>query len=217
MSKVKMKNLPANIDRNVQVIGAGLPRTGTSSLVAAMKILGFGPSFHFSELFYNPGYAPILNRLLQAFRMTDSRFVPKSKEESDAMKDQLKDLFRGYKSTLDAPACLFVPELMELYPHAKVLLSVRDSDEAWYKSVQDTISVVLKWWYVLLTSPMGIKPILELGKQCFNVIDQYSQGKSRKENHNLHNRWIREIVPKENLLEVCTLPYRLVYKSVRFN
>ena len=212
-----MKNLPANINCNVQVIGAGLPRTGTSSLVAAMKILGFGPSFHFSELFYNPGYAPILNRLLQAFRMTDSRFVPKSKEESDAMKDQLKDLFRGYKSTLDAPACLFVPELMELYPHAKVLLSVRDSDEAWYKSVQDTISVVLKWWYVLLTSPMGIKPILELGKQCFNVIDQYSRGKSRKENHSLHNRWIREIVPKENLLEVCTFPYRLVYKSVRFN
>ena len=212
-----MKNLPANIDRNVQVIGAGLPRTGTSSLVAAMEILGFGPSFHFSVLFYNPGYAPILNRILQAFRMTDSRFVPKSKEESDAMKNQLKDLFRGYKSTLDAPACHFVPELMELYPHAKVLLSVRDSDEAWYKSVQDTISVVLKWWYVLLTSPTGIKPILELGGQCFNVIDQHSQGKSRKENHSLHNQWIREIVPKENLLEVCTFPYRLVYKSVRFN
>ena len=46
------------IDRNagdiVQVIGAGLPRTGTSSLVAAMEILGFGPSFHFTEVVYNP-------------------------------------------------------------------------------------------------------------------------------------------------------------------
>ena len=222
MFKVKMQNPPANIDRNaardiVQVIGAGLPRTGTTSLVAAMEILGFGPSFHFTEVVYNPGYAPILNRILQAFRMTDSRFVPKSKEELDAMKDQLKDLFRGYKSTLGAPACFFVPELMELYPHAKVLLSVRDSDEAWYKSVQDNLSVMGKWWYMLLTLPMGRKPILELGGQCFNVIERYSQGKSRKENHSLHNRWIREIVPKENLLEVCTFPYRLVYKSVRFN
>ena len=212
---IKIQNPPAKIDRNaaggiVQVIGAGLPRTGTSSLVAAMEILGFGPSFHFTEVFYNPECAPILQRLLQAFRMTDSRFVPKSKEELDAMKDQLKDLFRGYKSTFDTPACLFVPELMELYPHAKVLLSVRDSDEAWYKSVQDNLSVMGKWWYMLLTLPMGRKPILELGSQCFNVIERYSQGNSRKENHNLHNQWIREIVPKENLLEVCTFPYRLV-------
>ena len=222
MFKIKIQNPPAKIDRNaaggiVQVIGAGLPRTGTSSLVAAMEILGFGPSFHFTEVFYNPECAPIFERLLQAFRITGSRFAPKSKEESDAMKDQLKDLFRGYKSTLGAPACFFVPELMELYPHAKVLLSVRDSDEAWYKSVQESLLVMGKWWYMLLTLPMGIKPIFELGGQCFNVIDQYSQGKSRKENHSLHNRWIREIVSKENLLEVCTFPYRLVYKLVRFS
>ena len=201
-----MQNPPAKIDRNaaggiVQVIGAGLPRTGTTSLVAAMEILGFGPSFHFTEVFYNPECAPIFERLLLAFR--GSRFAPKSKEESDAMKDQLKDLFRGYKSTLDAPGCLFIPELMELYPHAKVLLSVRDSDEAWYKSVQDNLFVMGKWWYMLLTFPMGLKPVLELGGQCFNVIERHSQGNSGKESHSLHNQWIREIVPKENLLEVC--------------
>ena len=222
MFKVKMQNPPANIDHNVaggiiQVIGAGLPRTGTTSLVAAMEILGFGPSFHFTEVFYNPGYAPIFERLLLALRITGSRFAPKSKEESDVMKNQLKDIFRGYNSTLDTPGCLFVPELMELYPHAKVLLSVRDSDEAWHKSVQGTLSVMGKRWYMLLTLPMGLKPILDLGGQCFNVIEQYSRGNSRKENHSLHNQWIREIVPKENLLEVCIFSYRLVYKSVRFN
>ena len=87
MFKIKMQNPPANIDRNVagdivQVIGAGLPRTGTSSLVAAMEILGFGPSFHLTEVFYNPGYAPILNRALHAFRMTGGSCAPKSREES---------------------------------------------------------------------------------------------------------------------------------------
>ena len=208
MFKVKLPNPRANIDCNaagdiVQVIGAGLPRTGTSSLVAAMEILGFGPSFHFTEIFYNPGYAPILERLLQAFRITGSRFAPKSKEESDTMKDQLKDIYRGYKSTFDNPSCHFVPELIELYPHAKVLLSVRDSDEVWYKSMQDTIPVMTKWWYVLLTLPIGLKPIVDLGGQCNDVIERHSQGKSRKENHSLHNQWIREIVPKERLLEAC--------------
>ena len=207
MFKIKFQNSRANIDHStagdiVQVIGAGLPRTGTSSLVAAMEILGFGPSFHFTEIFYNPGYAPIFERLLQAFRITGSRFAPKSKEESDTMKDQLKDIYRGYKSTFDNPSCHFVPELMELYPHAKVLLSVRDSDEVWYKSMQDTIPVMTKWWYVLLTLPIGLKPIVDLGGQCNDVIERHSQGKSKKENHSLHNQWIREIVPKERLLEV---------------
>ena len=195
------------IDRNasdiVQVIGAGLPRTGTSSLVAAMEILGFGPSFHFTEVVYNPEYASTFKRLLQAFRMSGSHFTPRNKEESDAMKDQLRDIYRGYKSVFDNPSCHFVPELMELYPHAVVLLSVRDSDEVWYKSMQDTISVLTKWWFVLLTLPIGLKPIVNMGEQCFNVIERHSQGKSRKENHSLHNQWIREIVPKEKLLEVC--------------
>ena len=208
MFKIKLPNPRANIDRSaagdiVQVIGAGLPRTGTSSLVAAMEILGFGPSFHFTEVVYNPGYAPIFERLLQAFRITGSRFAPKSKEESDAMKDQLRDIYRGYKSVFDNPSCHFVPELMELYPHAVVLLSVRDSDEVWYKSMQDTISVITKWWYVLLTLPIGRKRIVDLGWKCNDVIERHSQGKSRKENHSLHNQWIREIVPKERLLQVC--------------
>ena len=216
MFKLELPNPRANIDRNagdvVQVIGAGLSRTGTSSLVAAMEILGFGPSFHFTEIYYNPEYTPILERLLPAFRMTDSRFVPKSKEESDAMKDQLRDVFRGYKSTFDIPACFFVPELIELYPHAKVLLSVRDSDEAWYKSVRDTLSVRTKWWFALLTFPttIGKKPVSGLLKQSRDVLGRYSGGKSRKEIHSLHSQWIKEIVPKERLLEVCNFLYRLL-------
>ena len=215
MFKLELANPRANIDRNagdvVQVIGAGLSRTGTSSLVAAMEILGFGPSFHFTEIYYNPEYTPILERLLPAFRMTDSRFVPKSKEESDAMKDQLKDVFRGYKSTFDIPACFFVPELMELYPHAKVLLSVRDSDEVWYKSVRDTLSVMRKRWFVLLTFPITKNSVDGLFKRSGDVLRRYSGGKSRKENHSLHNQWIKEIVPKERLLEVCNFSYRLEY------
>ena len=205
MFKVKLQD-HANIDRNagdiVQVIGAGLPRTGTSSLVVAMEILRFGPSFHFTKVVYNPEYAPVF---LQAFRITGSRFAPKSKKESDAMKDHLKDIYRGYKCTLDNPSCNFVPELMDLYPHAKVLLSVRDSDEAWYKSVQDTnIEIGKKWWFRFLMFPIGFKSIADLARQCCNVIARYSQGKSRKKNHSLHNQWIREIVPRERLLEVCT-------------
>jgi hypothetical protein len=34
----------------LRVIGAGLPRTGTTSLKAALEILGFGPCHHMFEI-----------------------------------------------------------------------------------------------------------------------------------------------------------------------
>ena len=91
---------------------------------------------------------------------------------------------------------------------------MRDSDETWYKSVQDTIKIAEKHWYRLLTLPMGTKPIVNLAGQCSNVLERHSEGKSRKENHSLHNQWIREIVPNDKLLEVLQL---LLFHIVRVN
>ena len=85
-----------------------------------------------------------------------------------------------------------------------------DSDEVWYKSVQDSISVKAKWQYAPLTLPIVTKPVNNLLKQSQNVLHQYSGGKSRKENHSLYNHQIKEIVPKDRLLEVC-ISYYLVY------
>jgi hypothetical protein len=43
----------------MKVIGAGLGRTGTSSLQAAMEILGFGPCYHMTEVFAHPEHVPV--------------------------------------------------------------------------------------------------------------------------------------------------------------
>jgi len=40
---------------------------------------------------------------------------------------------RGYKSTLDLPVICFFDDLMNEFPKAKVLLTVRDSPQAWVK------------------------------------------------------------------------------------
>ena len=45
-------------------------------------------------------------------------------------------LFAGYLATVDVPSCLFYRELMEKYPEAKVILTVRDP-ERWYDSAAD--------------------------------------------------------------------------------
>ena len=44
----------------------------------------------------------------------------------------------GFSATIDFPAAAFWPELMDAYPDALVLLSVRDTD-AWWKSCRRTI------------------------------------------------------------------------------
>ena len=47
-------------------------------------------------------------------------------------------IFEGYQSCTDAPGCSFWRELAQVYPEAKVLLSVRDPDD-WFDSTQATV------------------------------------------------------------------------------
>jgi hypothetical protein len=41
----------------------------------------------------------------------------------------------GFVAITDTPPVLFLPELMELYPNAKVILVDRDTDK-WWKSIE---------------------------------------------------------------------------------
>ncbi len=104
----------------LKIIGAGFGRTGTTSLKAALERLGFGTCHHMVEVLKHPQQAP---HWLAAAR-------------GEAV--DWDSLFAGYQSSLDWPSCIFYRELMQLYPDAKVLLTVRDP-ERWYESVAQTI------------------------------------------------------------------------------
>src|SRR5919199_3150253 len=104
----------------LEVIGAGFGRTGTMSLKVALEELGFGPCYHMTEVFANPKHVK--------FWEAAARGEPVDWEE----------LFRGYRSSVDWPGAAFYEELMERYPDAKVILTVRDPDR-WYESALNTI------------------------------------------------------------------------------
>jgi len=93
-----------------EIIGAGLCRTGTSSTLVALEKLGLGPVYHMKEV--------ITQNLL-------GHWIAFADGNKDAVFNQLKEV--GYKSTLDVPIICFFEDLMEKYPDAKVLLTVRDS------------------------------------------------------------------------------------------
>jgi Sulfotransferase domain len=107
----------------MKVIGAGLPRTATLSQKIALEMLGLGPCYHMVNVLGDLDEVPRWRRAL----------------DGDALWDEV---FDGFNSTVDWPGSFFHRELMEVYPEAKVLLSVRDS-EAWERSMRETIWGVL--------------------------------------------------------------------------
>ncbi len=104
----------------LKIIGAGFGRTGTLSLKAALEELGFGPCYHMVEVLKKPSSLSYWVAAVQGKAVN------------------WDEVFQGYQSTVDWPGCSFYKELMEVYPEAKVLLSVRDP-EKWYESAANTI------------------------------------------------------------------------------
>ena len=52
-------------------------------------------------------------------------------------------LFAGYAASVDCPACIYYKEIMEVFPEAKIILTVRDS-QSWWKSFNRLMSLVDK-------------------------------------------------------------------------
>ncbi len=104
----------------LEVIGAGLGRTGTTSLKLALERLGFVRCHHMSELIFHPETAAHWERAAEG--------EPVDWEE----------LLAGYRATTDWPACHFYRQLAARYPGAKVILTVREP-ESWFRSTQATI------------------------------------------------------------------------------
>jgi hypothetical protein len=103
----------------LKLIGAGLPRTATLSQKIALEMLGLGPCYHMANM------------------LNDLDLV---QPWAGALKGNVNwdEIFEGCLATVDWPGAFFYRELIEVYPDAKVLLSVRDGD-AWARSMRDTI------------------------------------------------------------------------------
>lgn len=105
----------------LRLIGAGLPRTGTSSLREALHHLLGAPVYHMSETFAHPEHAPIWAAAVNGDPPAWSTFLA------------------GYAAGVDAPFSNCWRDLAAAYPDAPVLLSHRASAEVWYRSMAATV------------------------------------------------------------------------------
>lgn len=103
----------------MRLIGAGLPRTGTLSQKVALEMLGLKPCYHMVNVLGDLDQAQLWRRAL----------------DGEAI---WPEAFDGFAATVDWPGSFFYKELVDFYPDAKVLLSIRDA-EAWERSMRETI------------------------------------------------------------------------------
>ncbi|VDM04362.1 unnamed protein product [Schistocephalus solidus] len=124
-------------DGRLQVIGSGLMRTGTTSLKCALTHLLKAPCYHMYTL-VNELREPALRDWLETFKLLHSCFGDEKPDAQMKLARKLTENLRGFASAVDYPACVYYRELMEIYPEAKVILTVRDADD-WVASCRATV------------------------------------------------------------------------------
>jgi Sulfotransferase domain len=104
----------------MKVIGAGLPRTATTTQAIAFEMLGFGRCYHMRDLMMDFGTG-----------------LPLWEAAADGRPDW-EAIIGDAESCCDWPTARYYKELLEHYPEAKVVLSVRDP-EGWIRSMRETV------------------------------------------------------------------------------
>jgi hypothetical protein len=176
----------------MRVIGVGFGRTGTASLKVALERLGFGPCYHMFDVIEDP-------RRARAWLAAAAGRAP-----------DWNQVFSGYTSTVDWPGAAFWRALIEAYPEARVILTVRDP-QRWYASATQTIfraagrrSGPPRWVVRLLTAAQpGFGDFLAMTRTV--IIDGVFDGRVDDREHavSVFQRHIAEVtaaVPADRLL-----------------
>jgi hypothetical protein len=179
-------------ERIVKIIGAGVGRTGTLSLKAALERLGFGPCFHGRHVLDHPDRLPLWQAAAQG-RAVDWTAV-----------------LAGYASTVDWPGAAFWRELLVAFPDAKVILTVRPAD-GWYESVDRTIFRMFGYGSVdaRIERARAIVPGLDVFTDFHRqmIWDGFFAGRFADRDHAIrvyeeHNAAVSRDVPPDRLLTI---------------
>jgi hypothetical protein len=188
---------PTKDKLDLKIIGAGWGRTGTSSLKEALDELGYN-TYHMSEVIKNP--------FVLIPRWSEIYGTPKGDQKRLVL---LGDILQGYNAAVDYPACSFFDEQLEMFPNAKVILTLRDF-ESWYESASKTIFNLDSR---NANSPFGLKLFRNLFppglyfRLMREGLDMFPQPISDKESvHKAYDEWIghvrRTVTKPGQLLEI---------------
>ncbi|KAJ7606804.1 P-loop containing nucleoside triphosphate hydrolase protein [Roridomyces roridus] len=193
----------ANIDRHacrrvvpMEVLSLGMGRTGTVSMQAALRILGYNDCYHGFDIFLN----------VKDCDMWMEAFAAKYQGKGKFGRAEFDRLLGHCMAVTDAPCNSFGPELIDAYPEAKVILVEREI-ESWYKS----FSIVAEGIYgpgvqrATILDPFWTGRSLGVLRQWlaleFGANSLEKAKEVARERYRAHYAEIRRVTPKERLLE----------------
>jgi Sulfotransferase domain len=169
--------------RQLRAVGAGLGRTGTHSLKLALERLTGGPCYHMTETFSRPEHTPVWQAAL------------------DGRPPDWRRFFRGWHAAVDWPSCAFWRELAAANPDAPVVLSLCETPQAWWRSMEQTIVANLR------VPPPDDRPDwqarrrLMLGMLERRLTPAWGDARAAVAAYERHVEAVRRAIPAERLVE----------------
>jgi len=169
----------------MKVFGAGFGRTGTMSLKFALEKLRIGPCYHMREVVSRPSHIKLWYDISRGEHPNWNR------------------LFSGFNSAVDFPVCLFYKQLINIFPEAKFILTLRDFD-TWYISTANTIYKVpsiLPDWFERVVYPIRMFIIMQVNLIWVGLFkNNFSDRDSTKLVYYEHIESVKKIIPADKLL-----------------
>ncbi len=165
----------------MKVIGAGLSRTGTMSMRAALERLLGGRCHHMEEVAKAPGQLDHWHGWAVEGRPLD-----------------LAAMYADYVACVDAPSCFLWRELMALYPDAKVVLTVRDP-QRWFASFA-ALYRTTQWARPLGLVSKRIRHFIDLSDALIERELGEIERDANIASFERHNEAVRAAVPADKLL-----------------
>lgn len=162
----------------LQIVGAGVGRTGTNSLKIALEQLLGGTCHHMMEIFARPDQVAGFTAAI------------------DGEPVDWSALLADFTAMVDFPGSLFWREIAAANPDAPVLLSTRDA-KGWYKSASNTIFLAFDHM------PPELAPWMAAVRRGLHdrFSDDFENEDAMIAAYERHNAEVRAEVPAERLID----------------
>jgi hypothetical protein len=163
----------------LKAVGAGVGRTGTHSLKIALESLLGGTCYHMVELLPRPEHVPLWHGAILGTQ------------------PEWASMLNDFSAAVDWPAAALWKELHEAYPESMVILSVRSSGDAWWKSFSQTILPAIE-----------VEPTPEMAAwhaMAVDMLEQFTPNYADRDAciaaYEAHNALVRRTVAPDRLIE----------------
>ncbi|RBR25454.1 uncharacterized protein FIESC28_01692 [Fusarium coffeatum] len=198
MTGRRIDSYPMARTKPMRVLCLGQSRTGTMTLLTALKRLGYTP-YHLSTAQGSPKTNLSLWR-----EALDAKFHGKGKPWG---RNEFDKMLGPYDAVLDIPAICFVQELVAAYPEAEVIVTQQDVD-SWLRNMNSADARVLRWplWNTLASfDSKQAGPFWEYSKKVmpasFHTMTDFSTNSPARIVYYDHYELVRRIVPANKMLE----------------